>query len=324
MTRKRTADVLIMSFLIVCHAAEVRATMGGCTVQDARAAFDDLSIDSSMGSAGSTVHSLRHMGGSASRFNVLDDLIHFTGLTIDELVPRVSRKGRFHFAAEHMYWNPHSTREQLWYYRTSLGYLFGMSLHPYEPVVSFIAHSQQKGAYDFGDVLDFSGGVGANVLLLATHRVRTTYSAVSVLDTAFVRYRVARRGLTRNVSFIEPYSARTNWRLDPPAALMEHHERFGVILAIGVLEHIDHFERTVRAMVRSLALLVGICAHFTTMPHATCRQLPYYNINAHFTRTLALANQCMPIADSLRIGPCFASWGVDCRIVAFHFQHHGI
>jgi len=89
--------------------------MGGCTVQDARAAFDDLSIDSSMGSAGSTVHSLRHMGGSASRFNVLDDLIHFTGLTIDELVPRVSRKGRFHFAAEHMYWNPHSTREQLWY-----------------------------------------------------------------------------------------------------------------------------------------------------------------------------------------------------------------
>jgi len=138
------------------------------------------------------------------------------------------------------------------YYRTSLGYLFGMSLHPYEPVVSFIAHSQQKGAYDFGDVLDFSGGVGANVLLLATHRVRTTYSAVSVLDTAFVRYRVARRGLTRNVSFIEPYSARTNWRLDPPAALMEHHERFGVILAIGVLEHIDHFERTVRAMVHAL------------------------------------------------------------------------
>lgn len=41
----------------------------------------------------------------------------------------MQRKGRFHFAGEHIFWNPSSTIELAWYYATSIDYLFANALH---------------------------------------------------------------------------------------------------------------------------------------------------------------------------------------------------
>lgn len=64
---------------------------------------------------------------SGDRFDVLSDLMGFTGLTRDEIMPRLRRQGRFHYAAEHAFWNPSSNTELTWFYRTSVDYLFGLA-----------------------------------------------------------------------------------------------------------------------------------------------------------------------------------------------------
>ena len=99
-----------------------------------------------------------------------------------------------------------------------------------------------------GTILDFSGGVGNNVIALAERGIACTYTGIGLFEFNFARYRIRRRKLDRLVEFIEPY---LNFQLDPLAALLPPRQ-YGCILAYDVLEHIPHYEVTVIAMVRAL------------------------------------------------------------------------
>ena len=97
-------------------------------------------------------------------FNACEDLKDFTGLTEEELDKRIRRKGRFHFEGEHQFWNPETSTELAWYYSTSVNYLFANSAHTLVPIVRELNLTHAP-------VLDFSGGVGNNVIHLASHGI---------------------------------------------------------------------------------------------------------------------------------------------------------
>ena len=91
-------------------------------------------------------------------FNVWEHLQGFTGLSDSELWRRLAREGQFHFDAEHAIATPQSSRELAWYYSTSVAYLFANAIHP-----ALDLNLQPEDA----PVLDYSGGVGNNVILWA-------------------------------------------------------------------------------------------------------------------------------------------------------------
>jgi len=104
---------------------------------------------------------------------------------------------------------------------------------------------------DDGPVLSYSGGVGGSCITFAKQGIRCTYMGIGLIEYAFAEYRVRRLGLEEFVSFLRPYSEKTNWKIDPVLALPRD-ESFGIIEALDVLEHIPSYEHTVRAMVESL------------------------------------------------------------------------
>ena len=174
--------------------------------------------------------------------NVTDDLLGFTGLSPPDMMKRLRREGVFHFESEHAFWHPENARELRWYYQTSVNYMFANAIH--KPAVHVIGSMTPES----GPVLDFSGGVGNNVIALAKRRIASAYTGIGLFEFNFARYRVRRRKLEALVEFIEPYS---NFQLDPLAALSPPRQ-YGCILAFDVLEHIPHFEATVQAMVRAV------------------------------------------------------------------------
>jgi 2-polyprenyl-3-methyl-5-hydroxy-6-metoxy-1,4-benzoquinol methylase len=147
---------------------------------------------------------------------------------------------------EHHFWNPASPSELAWFYSHSVNYLFANSVHPAEDVIDKFLNRQHA------PVLDYSGGVGNNVLSLAQKGIRAEYFGIGMIEAAFARYRVARRGLQGLVEFNLPYSDETEWKMDPIRSVLRRDGRFGAILAIDVLEHIPHYERVVSAMVDSI------------------------------------------------------------------------
>jgi|EP00900_Chrysochromulina_parva_P005644 SAM-dependent methyltransferase len=192
---------------------------------------------------------------SADRFDVLNDLVGFTGMQPNEILPRLRRQGRFHYAAEHAFWDPSSSRELAWYYRSSVDYLFGLAWHGVEPLLR--GRAKHKHLRAEGPILEFSPGVANNGLYLAMNaRVPYVYAGLSVLEASFAQYRAARRGLGPDrFRVLPPYDVSGDWKLDPLAAFKPSsplHGKIGTILAFDVLEHVPHFERTVAAMVAAL------------------------------------------------------------------------
>jgi len=174
-------------------------------------------------------------------FNVSQHLAGFTGLRESELQRRLARQGVYHFEVGHAFADPKSTTELAWFYSTSVDYLFGNAIHP---------------ALDFGltpadgPVLDYSGGVGNNVILLASSGIKCVYFGIGLLEFAFAQYRVRRLGLQNMVHFLKPYDSATGWDFDARKVL--RNSSFGTILAIDVLEHIPQWQLTVEALVHSL------------------------------------------------------------------------
>ena len=181
--------------------------------------------------------------------NVTDDLLGFTGLSHRDMMKRLRREGVFHFESEHAFWHPENSRELRWYYLHSVNYMFANAIH--RPVQSVL----KPMTPETGPVLDFSGGVGNNVISLAERGIASAYTGIGLFEFNFARYRVRRRKLETLVEFIEPYS---NFQLDPLAALRPPRQ-YGCILAFDVLEHIPHFEATVQAMVQAVRLGGCIC-----------------------------------------------------------------
>jgi hypothetical protein len=184
----------------------------------------------------------------ALSFDVCRDLADFTGLDAAELHTRLRRVGRFHFEGEHAFWNPQSPTELAWYYATSVDYLFANAAHPAnESMLEYIVEQRLE------PILDYSGGVGNNVLYLAQqHGLQVQYFGIGLMERAFAEFRIRRRELDQNVSFLVPYTAATEWAFDPLQAPLPRDESLGAILAMDVLEHIPNYHLVVAAMVESI------------------------------------------------------------------------
>lgn len=186
-------------------------------------------------------------------FDVCDDLKAFTGLGDQEFMDRLTRKGIFHFEGEHKFWNPKTNTELAWYYSTSVNYLFANALHGvWEGKIKPLTQPQ------FSPVLDYSGGVGNNVIYLAERGVECQYFGIGMMEYRFAQYRVRKRGLGNLVTFVEPYSERSNWKFDPINAPLPRDGSLGSIIAMDVLEHIPDYHVVVAAMVESLKVGGGI------------------------------------------------------------------
>ena len=69
-------------------------------------------------------------------------------------------------------------------------------------------------------MLDFSGGVGNNVIYLASKGIKAQYFGIGMMEYAFAEYRIRKRGYENLVEFKRPYSAATNWKFDPTRAAL--------------------------------------------------------------------------------------------------------
>jgi SAM-dependent methyltransferase len=181
----------------------------------------------------------------ARSFDIWNDLKQFTGLSEDELNIRLKRTGRFHFEGEHAFWNPSTSTELAWYYATSVNYLFANSVHPAGKIDAIA-----KKEYE--PILDYSGGVGNNVLHLASKGIKCKYFGIGMMEADFAGYRVRKRGLEEYVEFLKPFASHTDWKFDPISAPLKRDKSLGAIIAMDVLEHIPNYEKVVEAMVDSL------------------------------------------------------------------------
>jgi len=235
------------------HSCE-RIVHMNCSLEQARAAFSSpTALWASHGIGLVEEGVLQQALHSADRFDVLTDLVGFTGLTPAELLPRLRREGRFHYASEHAFWDPKSSTELTWFYRTSVDYLFGLAWHGVEPLLR--GRGKFRHLREEGPVLEIAPGVGNNGLHMALNaRVPYYYAGLSLIETSFAQYRASKRGLGVDAfRVLPPYDAA--WKVDPLAALQPgtpHHGKIGTVLAFDVLEHVPHFERTVAALVAVL------------------------------------------------------------------------
>jgi 2-polyprenyl-3-methyl-5-hydroxy-6-metoxy-1,4-benzoquinol methylase len=166
----------------------------------------------------------------AHTFDVLADAVEYTQLpraTVEDLLRRRPES----FRSE---WHtlPNETRTDHWYYLASRTYLFANAVHLHE----------DRGTWEWidqvipgsGRVLEFGGGTGNLSLALAASGRQVAYLEVSALQKDFVRFRVGRHGLDRQVDVLD-------WWRQP------EHGGFDAVIALDVFEHLDDLPRRLRA-----------------------------------------------------------------------------
>lgn len=187
-------------------------------------------------------------------YDIWNDLLAFTGLNKNELMKRLTRTGKHHFAAEHAYYDPQSSRELAIYYRSSIGYLWANSMHP------SVNHSALNLTTADGPILDYSGGVGNIVLGLAKRGIPSIYFGIGQSEFEFAQFRIRRHGLSGLVQFVKPFAETGNgdgFHFDPVKALQiggkqSLKQELGGIFAVDVFEHIPNYEITARHLVTLL------------------------------------------------------------------------
>lgn len=184
-------------------------------------------------------------------FDVWGDLMAFTGLSEDELMKRLRREGIHHFSVEHNFFSPRSAAELAMFYRSSTAYVWGNSLHP------AIDMSKLNLTAEDGPVLEYSGGVGSNVLALASNGIKAVYFGIGMMEYEFAYFRVQRHGLGHMVEFVRPYrnSSENGWHFDPFQSLKlgtSIREPLGGIFALDVFEHIPDYHITARHLISLL------------------------------------------------------------------------
>ena len=179
-------------------------------------------------------------------YGVYDDLLHFTGLDERELRRRLGRVDQFHFEGEHAWWGPSTATELAWYYRTSASYLFANAIHP------DVTGELNLTVAD-GPVLDYSGGVGNNVIALAQRGIQVVYFGIGLQEFEFAHYRVEAKGLQHLVQFVRPFSRNSSTgvlEFNPRTSVPDL--QFGAILAFDVLEHIPDYHITLAHLISVL------------------------------------------------------------------------
>lgn len=159
--------------------------------------------------------------------DVIDDLIAFSGLSKTQIAERLLRKPRFHFKSEFAWQGPQDFSELAWFYRTSSGYLFANAAHPYWRLLDLLAPGP-------GRVLDYGAGAGSNVLGLLARGFRVDYLEIGLIQEAFIRFRIQRRGL-KNATCIAPYAEGV---FDPIRCVSD---RYRAIVLQDVLEHVPNY-----------------------------------------------------------------------------------
>lgn len=165
-------------------------------------------------------------------YNILDDLREFTGLSENEILDRLRRRGQFHFKEEFKWYRPKSYAELKWYYRTSTAYLFANSVHPYWSVLDILDSKD-------GPVLDYGGGAGNNALGLASRDIEVDYLDISIIQREFIRFRRRRHEVNNQLHIVgaNPDSLR---------------EAYGAIVLQDVLEHIPDYQNLLHRLIGRL------------------------------------------------------------------------
>ena len=117
--------------------------------------------------------------------DVRTHLKDFTGLTFAEVDDRLTRKGVHHFESEFNFRNPETNSELTWFYSTSINYLFANAIHHSLGALNSITKAEEP-------VLDYSGGVGNNVISLALRNISVIYFGIGMMEYAFAEYRIRR------------------------------------------------------------------------------------------------------------------------------------
>lgn len=181
--------------------------------------------------------------------NVYRHLLDFTGLSENEIYDRLMRVSQFHFDGEFNWWSPNSESELAWYYRHSVSYLFANALHP-DITDSFDL------SVDDGPVLDYSAGVGNNVIGLAKRMIPSFYLGIGIMEKEFARFRVLKLNLTNYITFLDPFYIASS--SESPSGLSFHPYlslaavQPQTIILSDVLEHIPEYHLTLRFLIRRL------------------------------------------------------------------------
>jgi len=105
-------------------------------------------------------------------------------------------------------------------------------------------------------VLDYSGGVGNNILALAMQGIRAGYFGIAIIEYSFTQFRVANRKLSHLVDFYLPYVADTgsepHSHFNPARAIPN--KQFGALLLYDVLEHIPNYHYTLAHLTTTLRI----------------------------------------------------------------------
>jgi 2-polyprenyl-3-methyl-5-hydroxy-6-metoxy-1,4-benzoquinol methylase len=159
-------------------------------------------------------------------FDTVDDLVVFTGLPRDTIIKLLHRKIDSYRVEWHLF--PRQVRTDDWFYRSSRTYLFANAVHTGDLANELFAFTP-TGSH----VLDFGGGTGGLALGLAALGAKVDYYEVSAVQKDFMRFRIDRYGLADRITVVNDWASLT-------------HERYDVLYAFDVFEHLPELEATLR------------------------------------------------------------------------------
>lgn len=155
---------------------------------------------------------------------VKKELLSFTGLTINELNEKISKKQH---KEEWLFWNPKTNTEINWFYKHSTAYLFANTSHVLNSII--LNDLKQNST-----ILDFGGGSGNYSFTLVNNGHNCLYFDISIIQSEFVKYVSKKYNLPITVlQYNEEYIPIYNQKIDS-------------VIALDVIEHIPEYNKYIR------------------------------------------------------------------------------
>ncbi len=168
--------------------------------------------------------------GGKVTIDIIADLSHFTGLSTSDVERLVRRKG--YTARDEFREVTDREKNDYWFYIASRYFIFENAVHP-----AHIDEFVKKHIPEGGSVWEFGGGTGNISLSLAAQGYDVTYTELSSLQKDFVAFRSHKYGL--------PVTILHSWQPKPV-------ERFDLVLALDVLEHIEQYDKVLDELCRAV------------------------------------------------------------------------